>query len=155
MGRWLGKWPVTQRQGCRWRRWWPSRRLHRSQQPRLRSGRRKVFFVKELEAATLIFSATDLGIIWLRRSSLFFISTSSFAMLSCARTLLLNIFCIFYSGSIFLPPSTWFSRFPTRARPSTRRTAGCKEREMGTDSLVHYCTIEYGHYRHTQNDRLT
>ena len=75
---------VTQRQGCRWRRWWPSRRLHRSQRPRLRSGRRKVFFVKELEVATLIFSATDLGIIWLRRSSLFFISMSSFAMLSCA-----------------------------------------------------------------------
>ena len=41
----------------------------------------------------------------------------------------------------FLPPSTWFSRFPTRARPSTRRTAGCKKSGMGSDSQVHWGTI--------------
>ena len=33
----------------------------------------------------------------------------------------------------FLPPSTWSSRFPTPARPSTRRTVGCKERGMASD----------------------
>ena len=186
MGRCLGKWQVTQRQGCRWRQWWPSRRLHRSQLPTLRSGRRKVFFCQRTRGCHLDLLGDWLGhhltekvvallhlyvklchaLLWqniVSKYILYFLFLFLPCSPVCARTLFLNIFCIFYSCSfsclhqlvflnifkyisiyfvfsilvLFLPPSTWSSRFPTRARPSTRRTAGCKKRGLGSDSLAH------------------
>ena len=58
----------------------------------------------------------------------------------CHALLCDNIASKYILNSLFclLPPSTWFSRFPTQARPSTRRTVGCKKRGIGSDSLVHY-----------------